>query len=209
MKSGWSSFFPCSNCGSQNVTGAGYCGNCGIKLYYNCPDCQGWVDVTFSNCLNCRVKLDWPAGNAFRDKSSSPAVLLLMLGIVMLVTGSIYLIVNNSGSADAVSHKSVSAAAPSPASNPWPSSTVWPSFISEQNNSAAISNANTADYPGYDSTSAFNRDMPSYDVVFTIPAATPQVTDSSVNSPPGRSYLDTVYPTWGHCSGGRCRSITQ
>ena len=199
MKSSWSSFFPCANCGSQNVTGAGYCGNCGLNLYYNCPDCQGWVDVTFSNCPNCRVKLDWASGNTFRDKPSSPALMLLMLGIVMLITGSVYLIVNNSGSA----------AASTTASNPWPSLSALQSFISYQNNSAAISNTNTADYPGYDSTSAATRDNASYDVVLTIPAATPPVTNSSVNSPPGRSYLDTVYPTWGHCSGGRCRSITQ
>jgi hypothetical protein len=209
MKSGWSSFFPCSNCGSQNVTGAGYCGNCGMNLYYNCPDCQGWVDVTLSNCPNCRVKLDWPAGNAFRYKPSSPAVILLLLGIVMLAAGSIYLIVNNSGSANAVSNKSVSATAPTPASNTWPTSNALPSFISSQNNAAAISNADNADYPGYNSISAAARDIALYDVVLTIPAAKPQVTDSSVNSPPGRSYLDTMYPTWGHCSGGRCRSITQ
>jgi len=209
MKSGWSSFFPCSNCGSQNVTGAGFCGNCGINLYYNCPDCQGWVDVTYSNCPNCRVKLDWPAGNAFRDKPSLPAVMLLLLGIVLLATGSVYLIAKNSGSANAVSNKSGSATASSPASNTWPAINALQSFLSYQNNTAAISNANTADYSGYDSTSAATRDNASYEVVLTIPAATPRVTDSSVNSPPDRSYLDTVYPTWGHCSGGRCRSITQ
>jgi len=209
MKSGWSSFFPCSNCGSRNVTGAGYCGNCGINLYYNCPDCQGWVDVTFSNCPNCRVKLDWPAGHAFRDKPSLPAVMLLLLGIVLLATGSVYLIANNSGSANAVSNKSGSATASSSASHTWPAINAIQSFLSYPNNSAAISNANTADYSGYDSTSAATLDNASYEVVLTIPSAAPQVTDSSVNSPSGRSYLDTVYPTWGHCSGGRCRSITQ
>jgi len=209
MKSGWSSFFPCSNCGSQNVTGAGYCGNCGINLYYNCPDCQGWVDVTFSNCPNCRVELDWPIGNAFRDKPSSPALMLLMLGIIMLATGSIYLIVNNSGSANAVSNKTAGVAASTPASNMWPSSNALEPFISYQNNSASINDAHTADYPGYNSTSASTQDNAAYDVVFTVPANTPPVTDTGINSPQGRSYLDTVYPTWGHCSGGRCRNITQ
>ena len=196
MKSGWSSFFPCASCGSHNVTGAGYCGNCGAKLYYNCPDCQGWVDVTFSNCPNCRVKLDWPAGNVFRDKPSSLALMLLMLGIFMLITGSVYLIVNNSGSA----------AASVAASNPWPSLNALQSFISYQNNSPATGSANNVDYPVYDSTSASAQDNAAYDVVFTIPADRPPVTDTGMNSPPGRSYLDTVYPTWGHCAGGRCRN---
>jgi len=154
------------------------------------------------------VKLDWPAGNSFRDKPSSPAVMLLLLGIVMLATGSIYVIVNNSGSANAVSNKTVSATASAPASNTWPAINAWQSLISHQNNSAAISNANIADYPSYGSTPASTRDNAYYDVVLTIPA-TPPVTDTGMNSPPGRSYLDTVYPTWGHCSGGRCRSITQ
>ena len=209
MKSGWSSFFPCSHCGSQNVTGAGYCGNCGVRLYYNCPDCQGWVDVTFSNCPNCRVKLDWPAGNAFRDKPSSPAVMLLLLGIVMLVTGSVYLVVNNSGSANAISNKSLSAATSYPASDEWPAVKAMQSFISYQNNPASINNASTADYPDYNSTPASAPDSASYDVVLTIPANIPAVTSTSLDSPAGRSYLDTVYPTWGHCSGGRCRNITQ
>jgi len=209
MKSGWSSFFPCSHCGSQNITGAGYCGNCGIKLYYNCPDCQGWVDVTLSNCSNCRVKLDWPAGNAFRYKPSSPAVLLLMLGIVMLVTGSIYLIINNSGSANAVSNKSGSSAASTTSLSASPAINSPQPFHTYQDNSNSTDKTKLAGYSSYDSSSASTQYTPSYGVVLTIPAATPQVTDSSVNSPTGRSYLDTVYPTWGHCSGGRCRSITQ
>ena len=207
MKSGWSSFFPCSNCGSQNVTGAGYCGNCGINMYYNCPDCQGWVDVTSSNCPNCRVKLDWPAGNAFRDKHSSPALVLLLLGIVMLATGGIYLIVNNSDSANAVSHKSATAS--SPAANTWPAINAVQSFISYQNNSPSIDNEDTTDYPAYSPASASGRDTALYGPVIIIPATTSQVTETGMDSPQGRSYLDTVYPTWGHCSGGRCRSITQ
>jgi hypothetical protein len=145
------------------------------------------------------VKLDWPSGNTFRDKPSSPALMLLMLGIVMLITGSVYLIVNNSGSA----------AASTTASNPWPSLSALQSFISYQNNSPATGSANTADYPGYDSTSASAQDNAAYDVVFTIPAAKAPATDTGMNSPPGRSYLDTVYPTWGHCAGGRCRNYIQ
>ena len=209
MKSGWSSIFPCSCCGSPNVTGAGYCGNCGVKLYYNCPDCQGWVDTSFSNCPNCRVKLDWPANNAFRDKASTPAVLLLLLGIVMLATGSIYLVVNNSGSANAISNKSAGAAASSPVSNALPAISTLQSLLPYQNTPAPVNNTDTSGYPGYDSTSAASQDDASYDVVFTIPASTPAVTGTSTTSTAGRSYLDTVYPTWGHCSGGRCRSITQ
>jgi hypothetical protein len=209
MKSGWSSFFPCSHCGSQNVTGSGYCGNCGINLYYNCPDCQAWVDVTSSNCPNCRVKLDWPAGTALRNKPSSPALVLLLLGIVMLATGSIYLIVNNSGSANAVSNKSGSAAASAPASNTWPAINAVQPFVPYQNNSPSIDNADTADYAGYSPASASGRDTALYDQVIIIPANAPAVTETNINSPQGRSYLDTVYPTWGHCSGGRCRNITQ
>ena len=165
--------------------------------------------MTFSNCPNCRVKLDWPASNVFRDKPSSPAIMLLLLGIIMLATGSIYLIVNNSGSANAISNKSVGAAASSPASDTWPAVKAMQSFLSYQNNSASINNTNTADYADYDSPSASARDSASYDVVLTIPAATTPVTDTSVDSTTGRSYLDIVYPTWGHCSGGRCRAITQ
>jgi hypothetical protein len=209
MKSGWSSFFPCSHCGSQNVTGAGYCGNCGIKLYYNCPDCQGWVDVTFSNCPNCRLKLDWPAANAFRDSSSAPAVLLLMLGIVMLATGSIYLIVNNSGSVDAVSSKPGSAMAPTTSSNWLPAINTPQSFPAYQYNSTSIDNTGPADYSSYDLSPASTQDTPSSEMVLTIPATPPQFTDTGIYNPPGRSYLDTVYPTWGHCVGGRCSGNIQ
>jgi hypothetical protein len=207
MKSGWSSFFPCSNCGSQNVTGAGYCGNCGVNLHYNCPECQGWVDATSSNCPNCRVKLDWPAGD-FRAKPPS-AVMLLLLGIVLLAIGGVYLIANNSDSANAVSHKTVNATSSTPASNPWPEINAAQPLIPYQYNPPSIDNTDTADYPGYSPASASNRDTAFHDPVIIIPANTPPVTETGMNSPQGRSYLDTVYPTWGHCSGGRCRSITQ
>lgn len=206
MKSGWSSFFPCTHCGAQNVTGAGYCGSCGINLYYNCPDCQGWVDVTSSDCPNCGTKLDWPVGDAFRDKPSSSTIMLLLLGIVMLAIGSIYLIVNNSGSANAVSNKMASAPASEPASNRWPPVNALQPLLSYQNNSSVTGNENTPDSPDYDSISASQRDLPSYDVVFTFPAGTPPVTDTT---PPSRSYLDTVYPNWGRCVGGRCNANIQ
>lgn len=209
MKSGWSSFFPCSNCGSQNVTGARYCGSCGLNLYYNCPDCQGWVDVTFSNCPICRVKLDWPKGSALGDKPSSPAVMLMMLGIVMLVTGSVYLIVNSSGSANAVSNKSASAAISISPSNFLKTIDTAQYNIPDQNTSTLTERANSAGYFYNNITLESGQDSTSYEAVMTIPISTPPVTDTSINSPPGRSYLDTLYPTWGHCSGGRCRNYTQ
>ena len=209
MKSGWSSIFPCANCGSQNMTGARYCGSCGTNLYYNCPDCQGWVDVTFSNCPNCSVKLDWPEGSESPGRSSSPAVMLLLLGIAMLVTGSIYLIVNNSGSANAVSNKSAGATASTSSSNPFPAINASQPLLMPQNDSTSTDNSNPGDYSWYDSPSPSTRDTASYGVVLTIPAATSSVTDTGVNNPPGRSYLDIMYPTWGHCSGGSCRNVAQ
>lgn len=207
MKSGWSYVFPCSNCGAQNVTGARYCGNCGLNLYYNCPDCQAWVDVTFSHCPNCNVKLDWPNGAPVR--ASSPAVMLLLLGIAMLVTGGLYLMVNSSGPANAVAGKSVGAAASTSPSNTLPAINAPQSLPAQQKGSNIIDAPDPAGYSWYDEPSSYNEDPGAYEVVLTIPAATTQVTDTSVSNTPGRSYLETVYPTWGHCVGGSCRNVPQ
>ena len=53
--------FPCPNCNSLNYIGQPFCGGCGQKLLYSCPNCGSGVDATFSNCLNCRSALNWPA----------------------------------------------------------------------------------------------------------------------------------------------------
>lgn len=206
MKSGWGNAFGCPNCGSQNVTGARFCGSCGANLFYNCPDCRGWVDVTFSHCPNCRAKLDWPAGSGLPGSASSPAVMLLLLGVAMLLTGSIYLIVNNSGSANAISTKPSGQAAAAPAADKAPA--VYASqYLAPQQDSPASSGAqDPVDYPWYDPST---RDTASYETVLTIPAGSTPASDSYLSTPASRSYLDTVYPTWGHCVGGSCRNYAQ
>ncbi|MCX6005213.1 MAG: hypothetical protein NT082_06030 [Chloroflexi bacterium] len=37
----------------------------------------------------------------------------------------------------------------------------------------------------------------------------PSGTGTSTYVPTGSSYLNTVYPGWGRCSGGRCSAMTQ
>ncbi len=52
--------FQCSNCNSPNYIGQDFCGGCGQKLYYSCPQCGCGIETTCINCPNCRTTLYWP-----------------------------------------------------------------------------------------------------------------------------------------------------
>lgn len=52
--------FQCPKCSSQNVIGQPFCGVCGERFQYNCPQCGGIVDSRFNTCPNCRGRLYWP-----------------------------------------------------------------------------------------------------------------------------------------------------
>jgi hypothetical protein len=210
MKGGTGQFTTCFNCGTVNVTGVRSCINCGAPYYYNCPHCQTWVDNTFSDCPACQKKLNWPKEVYYEadiygeGKSVSHAAVLLLLGIVLLSIVAINLITNNSNPVDAVSHSpGVSAPDTLPANvlkdatQPEIKAT---SLVAEtpsmaQTNSCTYYPDTGVDYY-YDTTT-----------IYPVTPESKATADSYV--PSSSSYLDSIYPNWGHCSGGSCRSTYQ
>lgn len=91
--------FPCSKCGWQNAIGQRFCTGCGEKFQYNCPQCGSVIDSAFRFCPNCHADLGWGiqqqpgwmpqqprwASSAPRSQLSSPAQLLILVVVVLLL----------------------------------------------------------------------------------------------------------------------------
>jgi len=219
MNSGRDKYIACYNCGALNVTGVKWCGNCYAAQYYNCPYCQSWVDNSFPNCPGCGKKLRWPSEGYYTeyafspDKSTSSAVVVLLLSIAVLSLVAVNLIANNSNPVDAISHTpAVTASNNLPASelkmaaqpvievlNPV---TATPSMTQTGPSSSYADSYTDADTNPADETI-------SYDTIIVYPVTTTSTTATGTVAPKASSYLDTAFPTWGHCSGGSCRSYYQ
>ncbi len=206
MKSSWGDLFSCYNCGTLNVTGERSCRNCRASLYYNCPYCGAWVDNTISNCPNCRNKLNWPDAGAFTEnaysthESASPAVILLVLSIVLLLITTFSLTLNNSNSATASSNTGVTTTSPALSTDKTQAANTSPIQYTYPNTSTA----NPA--PAVISSPA--QDLTQYETTIIIPMTSPSATGAVSNAPTRSAYLESVYPGWGRCSGGRCSGIT-
>ena len=205
----------CLNCGTLNVTGVRSCRNCNAAYYYNCPSCHSWVDNTIANCLNCGKKLRWPsvtyyAGNTYiPGKSTSPAAFVLILGSVLLSIVALNLMANNSNPADAVSHAAgVGAQGNIPANEL--KVTAQPEIQGPYTITATSPAAETDSYTVNDYTDINSAEGPiSYEATVATPVTPAPVTETSTSVPKSSPYLDTIYPNWGHCSGGSCRNYYQ
>ena len=205
----------CSNCGSPNVMGVRWCRNCHAILYYNCPYCYAWVDNTISNCSNCGNKLNWPKEvyyieNTYNpDKSTSPAVPLLLLSCVLLFLFAFNFMANNSYSANAVSQPPGVAASDNLPTNELKvvnQPQIQDSYpISSNPSNTQITSSSS--YPASVLSSA--QEPISYDTTIIIPVIPSSSTTTGTYVPKSSSYLNTVFPTWGHCSGGSCRGYYQ
>lgn len=194
----------CYNCGSHNVIGVRSCGNCQATLYYNCPNCQAWVDNTFVNCPGCGRQLNWPSSAYIEDtyityKSRSHAVLLVVCSVLLLVI-TFALVENGSNLLKAGSNiPTVEASQPASINN---SPDVDTSYQQKPYSPAASPNAATYNYTGSWTISV--QDTSSAPEIVITP-----LTGTSTYVPTGSSYLNSVYPGWGRCSGGRCCGMTQ
>ena len=215
MNSSRGNLTSCFNCGSPNVTGVRSCRNCHAPYYYNCPHCHSWVDNSFSNCPNCRKKLNWPSGGyhteyAFSpDKSTSSAVVVLLLSSVLLSIVAINLMANNSNPVNAVSHTASIAESSNLPANELKVATQPDIQDSYQitTTPAMTQIAPSTSYTDADVNSA--EGSISYETEFILPVAPTSTTTTGTYIPKSSSYLDTLYPNWGHCSGGSCRSYNQ
>jgi len=212
MKAGRNDLNACYNCGTLNVTGVRSCSHCYAVQYYNCPYCQSWVDNSFSHCPNCGDKLKWPKevyyieNSSNPDKSTSTAAAVLTLSIVLLSIIAVNLMVNNANPVAAVSHMPDVAVShdltvnelrvsTQPQIQDSPVITATTSMTQTSPDTAYSSSYNDADVQSVDKSMSFET---------IIVSPTPIIT-----TPRTSSYLDTAFPTWGHCSGGSCRSYYQ
>jgi len=215
MNNGRDNLNACYNCGTLNVTGVKWCANCYAVQYYNCPYCQSWVDNSFSNCPACGNKLRWPsegyhAEYAFSpNKSTSSAVVVLLLCIAVLSIVAVNFITNNSNPVDAVSHTPVATV-----SNNLPTSELKTATqpVIEVLSPAAETPSMTetdpsASYTGSDANPA--EESISYEIINNMPVIPTSVTTTQNYVPTSSSYLQMMYPNWGHCSGGSCSGYSQ
>jgi len=205
----------CFNCGTLNVTGVRSCVNCHAPFYYNCPHCHSWVDNSFSNCPTCAKKLNWPKEVYYAEDTYSPsqstssAVILLLLSTVLLSIVAINLITNNSNPVDAVSHTGDSTI-----TNNVPSSEIktaaQPQIQAYSPVTAPSSTAQTGSTATYaDAEVNYAEVSNSYGTAEIIPLTPASTTSTGTSVPKSSSYLDTLYPNWGHCSGGSCLRACQ
>jgi len=196
----------CYNCGTPNVTGVRSCANCHAAYYYNCPYCHAWVDISVSNCASCGNKLNWPkeayyAEYIYSPVKSSPAAILLLMSIIVLLIVAVNLIMNYTNSVDAGSHTPLIAA-----SNSMPADELKTAAQPEIQVSS----------PAPTAPSMIQRDTSdSYAEAYVDTAegsSAYEITDSTTTGayvPKPSSYLKMMYPNWGHCSGGSCSGYYQ
>ncbi len=210
-----SNLISCFNCGTLNVIGAGSCRNCRAVQYYNCPYCHAGVNTTLTNCSNCGHKLNWPrevyyAENTYNPvKSTSPAVILLLMGSVLLFFIAINLIANSSNPANAVSHTTGVAGSSNLPANQTKVATQ-PNVYDPYPITTAPSMTQIPSSPSYPDAVLNSAQVPiSYDATIIFPVTPSSPAAGSTYVPNRSSYLDTIYPKWGRCSGGSCRGYNQ
>jgi hypothetical protein len=203
----------CFNCGTLNVTGVRSCINCHAPFYYNCPHCHSWVDNSFSNCPSCAKKLNWPKEAYYTEDTYSPspstssAAIILLLSTVLLSIVAINLIANSSNPVDAVSHTG-DIAAPYSVPAQELKTAAQPQIKVYSPVSATPSTTQTDSTASYnDAEVNYNEVSNSYKITEIIPLTPAPI--ATTDPPKSCSYLDTLYPNWGHCSGGSCRNACQ
>ncbi|MDD5399199.1 MAG: zinc ribbon domain-containing protein [Dehalococcoidia bacterium] len=205
----------CYNCGTLNVTGVRSCGNCYAVQYYNCPYCQAWVDNSFASCPCCGKKLNWPRESygpeyAFsQKKSTSTAVVILLLSVAVLSIVAFNLITNHSNPADAVTHTPDVAT-----SNNLPADEIkvaaQPTTQYPVAEPPAMTQTDPATPDADIATDTDNAGASSAYLVPDTPQYTPiNATATGTYTPQPSSYLKMMYPNWGRCSGGSCSGYYQ
>jgi hypothetical protein len=201
----------CFNCGTLNVTGVRSCVNCHAPYYYNCPNCHSWVDNSVSNCPGCAKKLNWPKEVYYTEdtyspeKSTSSAAIILLLSTVLLSIVAINLITNNSNPVDAVSHTTNAAASYDLPANELkmaaqPQIQVYSPIAATPSTAQTYPSTSCADVETNSAEGSI-----SYETLMINPVTPASITTTDTYVPKSSSYLDTLYPNWGHCSGGSCR----
>jgi hypothetical protein len=204
----------CLNCGTPNVTGVRSCVNCHAPYYYNCPYCNTWVDNSFSNCPGCGDKLNWPQEAYYEEHIDSPgrsatAAILLLMSIIVLSIVAIHLITNNTNPVNAVSHTNSVATINNLPANEL-KMTAQPE-IQVYSPVTAVPTATQIDsstsYADIETNSA--EGSISYETLMINPVTPAATNTTDTYVPKSSSYLDNLYPNWGHCSGGSCSSYYQ
>jgi len=204
----------CYNCGALNFTGVKSCGNCYAVQYYNCPYCQAWVDNSFANCPCCGKKLNWPKESygpeyAFsRNKSTSSAAVVLLLTVAVLSIVAFNLITNHTDT-DAITNTpgvAVSGDLPDEEMK----AAAQPAVQEPAAEQPATAQTDPAVSDAGIDTDSDNSGISSSYLAPDAPQYTPVNSASSgTYTPRTSSYLKTVYPNWGHCSGGSCSGYYQ
>ena len=94
----------CGRCGAQNLVGAAFCYNCGMKFEYVCPNCRQPVNAGTPVCNRCGNTLVWSTDGTTSQSSSKPftiygggskrskyvTVSIVVILLVAVVAGGLY-----------------------------------------------------------------------------------------------------------------------
>jgi len=215
MNSNRGDLFPCYNCGIINVTGDRACRNCGTSMYYNCPHCSGWVDNTLLNCPSCQKSLNWPrpvvptTGSPYTVANSTPsAAVLLILCCVILSVITFGLIIYSSNSATATSGNGITSSSPALTADTPQAVNSSPNRSSYTGTSIFTPAYTPSPAPVNNSATTYiatpTQDLTQNDTIIVIPFVPTSAASATSSRISRSSYLESVYPGWGRCSGGRC-----
>jgi len=199
----------CYNCGTLNATGVKWCVNCYAAQYYNCPYCQSWVDNSFPNCPGCGKKLRWPSEGYYTEyafspnKSTSSAVVVLLLCIAVLSIVAVNLITNNSNPVDAVARTpDVTVSNNPPASELKPAAQPLIEVLNSVTPTPSVAQTDP-------STSYADTEIDTAEALLSYEIINATATTTGTYVPHPSSYLKTIAPNWGRCSGGSCSGYYQ
>jgi hypothetical protein len=204
----------CYNCGALNVTGVRACGNCYAVQYYNCPYCQAWVDNSFARCPNCGNKLNWPRESygpeyAFsQNRSTSTAVVALLLTVAVLSIVAFNLITNHTNTNAVTNAPDVALSGGQPAGEMKVS--AQPAVQEPAYEPPAIIQTDPSISDADIQTEEENTGAASSYFVPDTPQNTPvNATATGTHTPKPSTYLKMMYPNWGRCTGGSCSGYYQ
>jgi hypothetical protein len=217
-------YFQCYSCGAQNVVGVPACSNCHAGFHYTCPHCNTWVNGAFITCPTCLIPLNWPAqkfytqetlyaqGQTRYSEANKPqkrgvlsTILLVLFAGAVLIIG-FDLITNSSNSSASSVHSTSDAANASNAPQTHSTTSATQTPVSAITLSPA---PNTTPTPASATSITSAAPLVSQDgliVEFSIPeSVVNSSTSSGSSSTSTSSYLQQLWPSWGHCNKGSCK----
>ncbi|MBN1375136.1 MAG: hypothetical protein JXA01_03160 [Dehalococcoidia bacterium] len=204
-----SQHFACYRCGSTNPAGAVVCVNCHEYYYYVCPYCNNWVGKYLSHCPVCLTEMR-PQANynpyQIRELGQNKPQKKRVLGTILsvLLSGAVLIV-----GLDFLLNKPIS----SIVSESQPAANASQQVSETSTGRWAVSGSTLSPAPDTTPTPVSTITDPSISVAgqdieveYILPSSSMDSGSGSSSTKYVDTYLQEKFSTWGHCSGGSCKS---